>query len=102
MKVKLTIDTAQMSSLLNSILETLRSQPCIEGLEVETLVLMDWHQRNFIKVRFAPLPCKISLKPHEALSLRRLLFGIDLNEPVLDIFRNEICGEIQKQIPNLI
>lgn len=101
MKVKIKIDTRQMQNLLDVIFEGLRTQPCIEGLEVETLVLMDWHQRNFIKVKYAPLPCKLTLKPHEALSLRRLLFGLDLNEPVLDIFRNEICNEIKMQIPNL-
>jgi len=101
MKVKLKLDTDATQDLLNTLFEIMRTSTGLDGLEVETLVLLDWHQRNYLKLKFNPLPYKLSMKPHEALSLRRVLFNLHLNDPLFDILRNELCGEIQKQIPNL-
>lgn len=101
MKIKLKLDTEATQGLLNTLFEIMRTSTGLDGLEVETLVLLDWHQRNYLKLKFTPLPCKIGMKPHEALSLRRVLFNLHLDDPLLDILRNELCGEIQKQVPHL-
>jgi hypothetical protein len=110
MKVKIYIDNAATQGLLNTFFETLqsctkvigmRASVNIVGLELETLILLDYHQRNYLKLKFTPLPYKLGMKPHEALSLCRVLFDIDLDDPLLDILRNEFCGEIHKQVGHL-
>ena len=98
-KIRLTLhpDTHQ---LLTWALDTLRKPGGIlPELAVESRVLLDFHQRNLVKLAMEKPPFDIKLKPHEAISLRRLLYRIDLQDVMAAISRDDLCDEVQRQLP---
>lgn len=100
-KIKIELDEAA-HSLLSWTLAGLREPGgIIRALEVECLVLMHFESQNLKKLVLGQPPVKIALHPHEALSLKRLLLRIDLQDPIGDIARNYICDSVQKALPGL-
>lgn len=69
----------------------------IPGLELEHLVLLAWHQKNYLKIQFEKV-YKLSMQPHEALSLQRMLMRIGLKDAMAAIVRDNICEQIQQQL----
>ncbi len=73
----------------------------VDCLELESLILIEFQRKHLGHVSLAKPPYKLKLKAHEALSLRRILFGIDLKEPLMNVSRNAVCANIDEQLPGL-
>lgn len=97
-KIKIKADEHTLQ-LLQITLDSLRRQGGIPfGLELEGLVLLDWQQRNLVKLAISEPPVKITFKPHEAVSLRRILFGVGMLPGLGAIVRDDLCAMIEAEI----
>lgn len=98
-KIKLKADTflaELLRQFFSRISDAKRPQ---EGLEVEHLVLLEWHRKNYLKTQFEQ-EYKFSMLPHEAISLHRMIFRIGLTDPMAAITRDGLCEQISRQLPS--
>lgn len=97
-KVKITAD-AFLADLLRQFFKTISdAKTIIQGLEVEHLVLLEWHRKNYLKTQFEQA-YKFTMMPHEAISLHRMIFRIGLTDPLAAITRDGLCEQISQQLP---
>jgi len=95
-KVKITVDKFT-AELLLQFFTHLSSQPkVVPGLELEHLVILNLDKKNYLKTRFET-EYKLTLQPHEALSMHRILFSIGLADPMAANTRDLLCDQIAKQ-----
>lgn len=70
----------------------------VDCLELESLILMEFQKKHLGKIVFAKPPYTLKLRPHEALSYRRLLFAMDMPGDISDAIRNQICDDVSRQL----
>ena len=99
--VEVRLDKAAHGLLL-WLLAKVREPGCkVDGLELELLILVNFQRKHLGRLMLARPPYMMQLRPHQALSFRRLLFGIDLPNELADMTRNAVCESIRQQIPHL-
>lgn len=99
--VEVRLDKAAHGLLL-WLLEAVRQPGCrVYGLELELLILLEFQRKHLGRLMLAKPPYMMQVRPHQALSFRRVLFGIDMPNELADITRNAVCESIRQQIPHL-
>lgn len=100
-KVKIDLDAAALDLLAASLAALRQPGGIVPCLELECLVLMEFERKHLEVLTYAMPPVRIGFKPHEALSLRRLLFNVGLQDPIGNIARNHICDAVQRELAGL-
>lgn len=98
-KIKIELDH-HTHELIKWALEMLREPGGIPGgLECQALVLLNFQERNLVKILYSKPPFTIKLMSYEACALSDLMFRISMPDIRDDIWRNNLCDNIQKQLP---
>lgn len=98
-KVKIYANSFTAELLRKFFAEITFAQNMIQGFELEHLVLLEWHRKNYLKAQFEQ-EYKVNLFPHEAISLYRILFRFGFSDPMAAITRDQLCDQISRQLPS--
>ncbi len=97
-KIKIHADAFTAELLRKFFAQITFSQIMISGFELEHLVLLEWHRRNYLKTQFEQ-EYRFTMLPHEAISLYRILFGFGFTDAMAAITRDQLCDQIRQQLP---
>lgn len=99
--ISVTLDKASHGLFLWTLEQLRDAGSMVECLELESLILIEFQRKHLGRILLAKPPYKLKLKSYEALSLRRLLFGVGFSDPLIAVTRNSLCDDINKQLPGL-
>lgn len=97
-KVKISVDSFAAELLRKFFSEITFATSIMSGYELEHLVLLEWHRKNYLKTQFES-KYNISMLPHEAISLHRIMFNFGLSDHMAALTRDQLCEQIHQQLP---
>lgn len=98
-KIKITADSFTAELLRKFFAEITFATAMLSGYELEHLVLLEWHRKNYMKTQFEK-EYRISMMPHEAISLYRIIFRFGFTDHMAAITRDQLCEQISRQLPS--
>lgn len=98
-KIKITADQFAAELLRKFFAQITFARAMMQGYELEHLILLEYNRKNYLKTQFED-KYKMSMMPHEAISLYRILFNFGFSDPDTAMTRDLLCEQIITQLPS--